>query len=520
MLTVKLDAKLTAKRRPVDAPLVATPPVLAKVLIVDDLEDARWVLSNLIRLAGFAPIEAASGEEALARIRQESPEVILLDVGLPDMDGFEVLTWIKAHDKTIPVIMVTAHGKSHDAVRAIRSGAYDYMTKPFSNEDIVITVRHVIEEKALKGQIRQSTLEANTLSASMGESSAIKRTQREVAQVTATNLSVLVTGETGTGKELVAQALHAGSPRAAKPFVAVDCGAIAESLIESELFGHEKGAFTGAHQAKAGAFELANGGTIFLDEIGNLPLAMQGKLLRVLETRKIRRIGSTREKDVDFRVVAATNADLLVLAEQQRFRPDLYHRLAEFTIHLTPLRERTEDIPFLVNRFMAEASKELSKQVGGLSDSAWDLFRRYNWPGNVRELRNQMRRAVLLCDDYSGIISAENLGVLDAFARPSPSAGLRTDPAEPGVACRAWPLHLSAVTLTYENNIPLKKLIQRVTDQVERALLLQALELTEGNKAHAARLLQIDYKTIHSKLKAHQISSTSFMRDSYKTTER
>ena len=170
MLTVKLDAKLTAKRRPVDAPLVATPPVLAKVLIVDDLEDARWVLSNLIRLAGFAPIEAASGEEALARIRQESPEVILLDVGLPDMDGFEVLTWIKAHDKTISVIMVTAHGKSHDAVRAIRSGAYDYVTKPFSNEDIVLTVRHVIEEKALKGQIRQSTLEANALSDSMGKS--------------------------------------------------------------------------------------------------------------------------------------------------------------------------------------------------------------------------------------------------------------------------------------------------------------------------------------------------------------
>jgi two-component system nitrogen regulation response regulator GlnG len=466
------------------------------------------------------PIEAASGEEALALIRQNAPEVVLLDVGLPDMDGFEVLTWIKAHDKTIPVIMVTAHGKSHDAVRAIRSGAYDYVTKPFSNEDIVLTVRHVIEEKAWKGRVRHPPLVADDLSNSMGKSAAVQRTQREVAQVTATNYSVLVTGETGTGKELVAQALHAGSARAVKPFVAVDCGAIAESLIESELFGHEKGAFTGAHQAKAGAFELASGGTIFLDEIGNLPLAMQGKLLRVLETRKIHRIGSTRERDVNFRVVAATNADLRAMTEKQRFRADLYHRLAEFTIHLVPLRERTEDLEFLVNRFLAEAGKELSKQVGGLSDSAWSLLRRYDWPGNVRELRNQLRRAVLLCNDPEEMISPKNLGALDALARPSPSADLGPDPAEPGDACRAWPLHLSAVTLTYENNIPLKKLIQRVTDQVERSLLLQALKLTEGNKAHAARLLQIDNKTMHNKLKAYEISSKPFMKDSYKTTER
>ncbi|MDO8438243.1 MAG: sigma-54 dependent transcriptional regulator [Nitrosomonadaceae bacterium] len=336
--------------------------------------------------------------------------------------------------------------------------------------------------------------------------------------MTATNFSVLVTGETGTGKELVAQALHAGSARAGKPFVAVDCGAIAESLIESELFGHEKGAFTGAHQAKAGAFELASGGTIFLDEIGNLPLAMQGKLLRVLETRKIHRLGSTHERDVDFRVVVATNADLPTLVEQQKFRADLYHRLAEFTIHLTPLRERTEDIAFLVNRFLTAASKELSKPVGGLSASAWDLFRRYDWPGNVRELRNQLRRAVLLCDDPGGMISPANLGTLDAPGSPSECLG--SDQAERGGACRACPLHPSAVLLTSGNSLSLKELVGRVVTQVERAFLLQALELTEGNKAHAARLLQIDYKTMHCKLKVHQISSTPFMKDIYKTTER
>lgn len=518
MLTVNLSAKLAAKRLPAAAHLDVQPSGPPKVLIVDDLEDARWVLSHLIRLAGFAPLEAANGEEALALIRQEAPEVVLLDVGLPDMDGFEVLTWIKAHDKTIPVIMVTAHGKSHDAVRAIRAGAYDYVAKPFNNEDIVLTVRRVIEEKALKGQIRTPPLKAGALSDSMGQSAAVRRTQREVAQVTATNFSVLVTGETGTGKELVAQALHAGSARAAKPFVAVDCGAIAESLIESELFGHEKGAFTGAHQAQAGAFELASGGTIFLDEIGNLPLAMQGKLLRVLETRKIHRIGSTRERDVDFRVVAATNVDLHALAEQQRFRPDLYHRLAEFTIHLAPLRERTEDLAFLVNRFLAATNQELSKQVGGLSDAAWSLLRRYDWPGNVRELRNQLRRAVLLCDDPGAMIEPENLGALDVRRSSSECPGYHQ--AERDDACLACPLGIPATRLASGNDLSLKELVGRVAAQVERAFLVQALELTEGNKAHAARLLQIDYKTIYSKLKAYGISSIPFMKDSCKTAER
>tara|TARA_B110000259_G_scaffold80728_1_gene94549 strand:- start:693 stop:2225 length:1533 start_codon:yes stop_codon:yes gene_type:complete len=509
---------VTAKRRPVDAPLVATPLVLAKVLIVDDLVDARWVLSNLIRLAGFTPIEAANGEEALARFRQESPVVVLLDVGLPDIDGFEVLRLMKAQDKTIPVIMVTAHGKSHDAVRAIRSGAYDYVTKPFSNEDIVLTVRHVTEEKSLKGKVRHHLPVDGALSDFMGKSAAVQRLMREVAQVTTTNLSVLVTGETGTGKELVAQALHAGSPRAFKPFVAVDCGAITESLIESELFGHEKGAFTGAHQTKVGAFELANGGTIFLDEIGNLPLSIQSKLLRVLETRKIHRVGGTHDLDADFRVVAATNADLLTLSEQMMFRSDLYHRLAEFTIHLLPLRERTDDLPFLVNRFIAETSKDFGKQMPGLSDSAWDLFRRYDWPGNVRELRTQLRRAVLLCDDPDNMILPKDLGAL--AGRRGLSKDLGGNPAESGNASQALPLQIKAVTLTYENDMPLKKLIQRVTDQVERSLLLQALKLTEGNKAHAARLLQVDYKTIYSKLKTHRISSLPFMRNAYKTEKR
>lgn len=513
---------VTAERRQGEASIKPTPSALAKVLIVDDLKEARWVLSNLIRLAGLAQVTAASGDEALACIRQETPDVVLLDVCLPDMDGFEVLARAKAHDKTVSVIMVTAYGSTQDAVRAVRAGAYDYVAKPFINDDIILTVRRALGEKALRGQyrlFRTQPGQADSLLDCMGKSAAVQRILTEVERVAITNFSVLVTGETGTGKDLVAQAVHARSPRAAKPFVAVDCGAIPESLMESELFGHEKGAFTGAHHAKAGAFDLADGGTIFLDEIGNVPLAMQGKLLRVLETRRIHRIGSTDERDVDFRVVAATNLDLQAMVDQQAFRRDLYHRLAEFTICLPPLRERKEDLSFLVNRFLAEVNQELSKEVSGLSSSAWGIIQGHDWPGNARELRNHLRRAVLLCDDPEEMITPELLGMLDRHRRPSERLGSdqpeRRLPHNDGP--RACPLCAATVLLASGNSLPLKELAGRVTTQVECVILLQALELTNGNKAQAARLLHIDYKTIHSKLKAYKISSIPFQRDPYKT---
>jgi DNA-binding NtrC family response regulator len=500
-----------------NTPFGATAPVPAQVLIVDDLENARWVLSNLIGQAGFTPRVAAGGEEALACIRQAAPDVVLLDVGLPDMDGFEVLARVKAHDKTVPVIMVTANGKTHDAVRAIRAGAYDYVAKPFNNEDVIFTVRRAIEEHALKNQVRQlrdQPRQADSLLNTMGNSAAIQGIQTEVERVAKTNFSVLVTGESGTGKELVSQAIHVRSLRggAAKPFVAVDCGAIAESLIESELFGHEKGAFTGAHQAKAGAFELADGGTIFLDEIGNLPLAMQGKLLRVLETRRIHRIGSTNERHVNFRVVAATNADIPLMVGQQTFRGDLYHRLADYTICLPPLRERKEDLVFLVDRFLTQTNRELGKQVQGLAPSAWELIRTYSWPGNARELRNHLRRAVLLCDDPNGMIMPESLGMLNGRG----SASLPPGPDQPehhgceSGSSRECPLCGSAALLATAGGLSLKELSARLTAQMERGILRQVLTLTDGNKAQAARMLQIDYKTIHNKLKAYEISSTQF----------
>ena len=390
-----------------------------KVLIVDDQEDARWVLTNVMRQAGFTALPAANGEDALTSITRHAPDVVLLDIGLPDMDGFEVLTRIKLLDKAIPVIMVTGNGKPYDAARAVRAGAWDYITKPFKNKDVLHTVHGALAEKATKSQVRRiidTPRQADFLLHSMGNSASIQGIQREVELVARTNFSILVTGESGSGKELVSQAIHALSLRAEQPLVAVDCGAIAESLIEIELFGHEKGAFTGAHQAKAGAFEQADGGTIFLDEIGNLPLALQGKLLRALETRRIHRIGSTREKKVDFRVVAATNANLLAMVERREFREDLYHRLAEYSIRIPPLRERKEDLVFLTQRFLAQTNAELGKQVKGLSTNAWGILQRYDWHGNARELRNHLRRAVLLCDHPEGLILPELLGICDRVA--------------------------------------------------------------------------------------------------------
>ena len=492
-----------------------------KVLIVDDQEDARWVLTNVMRQAGFTALPAANGEDALTSITRHAPDVVLLDIGLPDMDGFEVLTRIKLLDKAIPVIMVTGNGKPYDAARAVRAGAWDYITKPFKNKDVLHTVHGALAEKATKSQVRRiidTPRQADFLLHSMGNSASIQGIQREVELVARTNFSILVTGESGSGKELVSQAIHALSLRAEQPLVAVDCGAIAESLIESELFGHEKGAFTGAHQAKAGAFEQADGGTIFLDEIGNLPLALQGKLLRALETRRIHRIGSTREKKVDFRVVAATNANLLSMVERREFREDLYHRLAEYSIRIPPLRERKEDLVFLTQRFLAQTNAELGKQVKGLSTNAWGILQRYDWHGNARELRNHLRRAVLLCDHPEGLILPELLGMLDQRAQASPLTELKmSERVGPKSSSKDdCPLCAPQSSLADGAQMSLKDLVAQATAQVERAILLQVLERSRGNKALAARTLRIDYKTIHTKLKVYEISATQFMKDAFK----
>ena len=498
-------------------------------MIVDDLSDARWVLSNLIRQLGLASVEAANGESALLRIQESSPDLVLLDVGLPDMDGFEVLAHIHALDKSIPVVLITGQGNMQDAVRAIRSGAFDYISKPFSNDVVALTVRNALAEQDAKRQVRQvrhRSSQSNSLVDKMGHSDAVLDIQTEVNRVSSTNFSVLVTGESGTGKELVSHAIHASSSRSGQTFVALDCGSIPDTLIESELFGHEKGSFTGAYQAKVGAFELAAGGTIFLDEIGNLPWSVQGKLLRVLETRRIHKIGSTKELEVDFRVVAATNADLLAMVEKKTFRGDLYHRLAEYTINVPALHERKEDLVFLVERFITQTNKELNRQVRGLNDAAWGLIHEYSWPGNVRELRNQLRRAVLMCDEPDGMISPTYLGLIGGRCEHEKRPLLTAKEAENSDKSGATEASLTSEALGSASallrtasdilasgaDLPLKELIESISAPVERSILLQVLLLTQYNKAKASRILHVDYKTLHKKLKEHSITTAHFMK--------
>lgn len=483
-------------------------PDPVRILIVDDEEDICWAISELIRQQGWQPIIATNGEDALTSIQQAQPDVVLLDLQLPDIKGETLIKQISANSSDIVTIVITGYGSMQDAVRMVKSGVYDYLTKPFGHDQLIITMRHALEERKLKQEVRrlrQKAVDPTTaLQQTMGSSRAVQGLAAQVARVAPTDYTVLITGETGAGKEIVAHAIHSASPRADKPFIALDCGAIPEALMERELFGHEKGAFTGADRAVPGAIELAAGGTIFLDEIGNLPVSMQSKLLRVLEERRIQRLGGTKSVKADFRVLAATNAGLLAQVEKQHFRRDLYHRLAEFTVHIPPLRERREDIPFLARRFLALTGEELGKSVRGLSASAWDALQSYDWPGNVRELRNVLRRGVLLADE--GMIecahlwlSSHQVGGEDLVPSADSDLGLHRE--------SDWSQRVLDGTPLEPWKLPLKDAVQQVVSHMERMVLSRVLAQTKGNKAEAARLLKIDYKTIHTKLKEYGISN-------------
>ena len=461
----------------------------AKVLIVDDLEEIRWLLSELLRREGMETKETEDGETALSLISLESPDVVLMDIQMPGMNGLEALKQARKLDGDLPIIMITAFAEIQGAVEAMKAGAYDYLVKPFDNREVIQCIRRALTERQRKRQIRHledRTEQGWSLRELMGGSEIVRQLEAEVARVAPTDFSVVISGETGAGKDLVARAIHAGSVRSSGPFLAVDCGAIPDSLIESELFGYERGAFTGADRIRIGKFEAASGGTLFLDEISNLPVGMQSKLLRVLQEKRVYRIGSTSGVKVDVRVIAATNRDLRSLVEEKTFREDIFHRLSEYAIHVPPLRERPDDIVSLAKRFLDWTNWELNKTVRGFSESAMERMLSYDWPGNVRELRNVVRRATLLADE---VIHAEHLGpeVTPASVKPS-NIVLETLPEGP---------------------LSLKAIVHRSTMQVECEVLTRVLRKTAGNKAEAARLLHIDYKTIHAKLRQYGIQPSS-----------
>jgi two-component system nitrogen regulation response regulator GlnG len=431
----------------------------------------------------FHTLVAYDGESALKIIHSERPDVMLLDIKMPGIDGMDVLKQALKIDAALRVVVVTGYTDIPRVVQAMRMGAYYYVAKPFNHKEILRVVVSALAERALNqalGYEEDEFKSSCSLAELMGPSGVIARISEEVTRVAQSNFTVLLLGETGTGKELVARSIHSASPRAQGPFVTVDCGAIPETLLESELFGHEKGAFTGADTRQLGKFEMARGGTLFLDEILNMPVDSQAKLLRALQEKAIYRIGGSKPISIDVRIVAACNQDLESSIAKGDFRQDLFFRLNEFSLRIPPLRERQEDILYLAKRFLNLTNAELHKHLDGFPEAVTNLLLSYEWPGNVRQLRSTIRRAVLLADDEITI------GHLD-IARLS---ALLLTPAKQAFN---W------------DRRPLKEIVRETTTVLERNVLSQVLHMTDGNKAEAARLLRIDYKTIHSKVKYYGI---------------
>ena len=453
----------------------------ATILIVDDDKNMRPFLSLLMKGEGFKTLLASDGETALKMVRSESPDLMLLDIKMPDMDGMEVLRQAKEIDPNLPIIVITGFSQTPGAVKAIKAGAFEYFAKPFENNELVRAVHQALTEKKLERQVKELSSQLDKsiyLKETMGPSDAVAKLISQVESVAESDFSVVIIGETGSGKEVVARAIHQASSRSKHPFIPVDCGAIPEPLLESELFGHEKGAFTDAVTQKPGKFEIAQGGTLFLDEISNMPPGSQAKLLRVLQEKKVYRVGGTKPIDVDVRLLVACNQDLHELSVSGSFRTDLYYRLNEFTIQVPPLRERKEDIPYLAKRFLDTANQELKKKVRGFSESALTILFDYSWPGNVRQLRSTIRRATLLSDN---LITEKHLDL-----KRTPIPGLAFTPKVQGMPWRG---------------LSLREILEQSTRAVEKEVLTEVLKYTGGNKAKAARLLRIDYKTIHEKVK-------------------
>jgi len=451
--------------------LLEAPTRRGTVLVVDDEEGVRASFRVLLE-DECTVLEAEDGERALEVLRRHEVDVVMLDQRMPGEPGIDVLSRIKTLDPSVVVVLATAVREVRTAVEAIKRGAYDYITKPFDVEDIELLVRRALDKRALEREVLylRSTLPRG-VDAMIGRNVEMARIYQLIAQIAPTSATVLVTGESGTGKELVARAIHAQSPRARRPFVAVNVAALPDALVESELFGHEKGAFTGALAQKPGRFELAHSGTLFLDEIGSLRLDLQTKLLRALQQREIERLGGGRTVRVDVRVVAATNVNLRQAVRERRFREDLYYRLNVVPIAVPPLRERRDDIPLLVDHFLAKYAREFNRDVRGVSAGALEVLARYDWPGNVREMENIIQRSVVLAG--GPVLQLQDLP-LD-LALPETGARLGED-----------------------TGLPLRE----AREQFERQYVLRVLERVGWNQSRAARVLGLHRNTLLSKLGA------------------
>jgi DNA-binding NtrC family response regulator len=450
---------------------------LQRILIVEDEENARKGYEALLRKWNYEVLGVGSGEDALAKFPEFRPGVILADVELPGMNGLDLLGHLGEEIQHIPVIIITGRGSDERVVQAIEAGAFWYIEKPLKPPVLKALLDRALgrsrDRKAVAVLTRQLR-EAGKLGVLVGASRPMQEVMRQVEMASPSTASVLITGETGSGKEMVARSIHMLSPRAERPFIAINCSAIPESLMESEIFGHERGAFTGAAERRIGCFELADGGTLLLDEIGEMPPPTQAKLLRVLEDHKIRRLGSKVETPVDVRVLAATNKNPEEAVADGHLRQDLYFRLNVFNIHLPPLRDHKDDLPLLVDSLLAEVSEKHGKKVAGVGSDVMDLFKSYPWPGNVRELRNVLERAAIASD--RGTVSRSHL---------PPEFGRAPATISSGLGALRFP-------------------VGTTVDAVERELIIQTLAATSQNKTRAAELLGISLKTLHNKLKEYE----------------
>ena len=448
----------------------AQPPAPERVLIVEDDPATRTGLSELVQAWGFQTDEAGDGEEAMRKVTTFRPAIVVSDLVMPRMGGADLLRALKDQLSDITFILLTAQGTVESAVEAIKEGAYDYLSKPVDPQRLQILLQKAVERQETLREVRhlrRQLREQGSFGRIIGNSPGIRTVYRVIEQAAPTNASVLISGESGTGKELVAQTIHELSPRATFPFVAINCAAIPETLLESEIFGHEKGAFTGASERRTGVFELAHRGTLFLDEIAEMMPATQVKLLRVLQERVFRRLGGRQEISVDVRVIAATNVNPQDAVNNGKLREDLFYRLNVFAIDIPPLRERREDIPLLVQTFLTEFNRTNAKGIRAVDQEAMYLLERYPWPGNIRELRNVIERGTILAESE--------------FVEPR---------------------HLPPTLISRgEASLPTLTISPGTTvDEVERRLILLTLDHTRNNKTRAAEILGISLKTLHNKL--------------------
>jgi DNA-binding NtrC family response regulator len=478
---------------------------LERVLIVEDEIHARTGLTELIESWGYKTEGAADGVEGLEKAMAWSPAIVVTDLKMPRMDGMELLGRLGELSHRMTVVMMTAQGSIESAVEAMRRGAYDYVPKPVDPlrlRTILQNASRQYTDVDLHAEVKRQQRETGMLGPLVGTSSRMKSIFSLIERVAPSNVSVLVTGESGTGKELVARALHELSSRRNKPFVAVNCAAIPETLIESEIFGHEKGAFTGALERRAGCFELAEEGTLLLDEIGEMPAATQAKLLRVLEDRKLRRLGSKAETPVDVRVVAATNKDPEEAVAAGELRGDLYYRLNVFNIQMPPLREHAEDIAPIAHKMIADMNERHNCTVTGIKEVLLRRLAAYSWPGNVRELRNTIERATIMAG--TGMLGAEHLPPHfgePGFAPPMAKAG------RPAAADGASDSRPSEVERYLEDQNTVRVEVGTTVDEAERQLILKTLMSNHNNKTKAAEILGISSKTLQNKLKEYSNNS-------------